>query len=204
LVEKASMTFKNASIGVFLLSGWLLSSTYAKAEERYLLALLVREGSPAPRVVGLFVKLDMDASRGVERVECRAVAISPGRTATELPAKDLAELAQTNGAQLTGYGPFVVKKDFYDRGARSFEQLKADDLAIPENTSQRQGLAGQLPTGAPDKSRSDPWAADETHLLVVRGLAPWLQPPGKAPDWLWERLGLDKNSVRTASLPTSR
>jgi hypothetical protein len=124
------------------------------------------------------------------------------------PAKSLPEVlewAHSLGARTAIWGPYPVQNGFYEK---VFKEAGREGGLAEIGNRRNPDSDGEMTTylhaaANAGKGSNDLWLAGEANcLLVVRGLAPWIRPREKAPDWLHERLELKKYGALYNTSPT--
>jgi hypothetical protein len=173
----------------------------AGAGENYYVALLnCQDENKRTHAFALYIKTSEEADGKCNmkgRVLVPVGAPGPEGLRTNLPTHrpwpEILQWAHSINARFSMRGPYPIAKDIYDQALRP-----QDDHAVAApgmKGKENKGLTRYL--DARTESDMDPQIAGESlYLLVVRGFEPWVQPPGKAPDWLRDRMKLEIGEMR--------
>jgi hypothetical protein len=195
------MNLKRTMIGCLASMAWAICPLAAVAGENYYVALVnCHDENKRTRAFALYIKTSEEPD-GKCNLQSRVLVPvgSPGREAsrtnppTHRQWPEFLEWAHSSDARFSMRGPYPIAKDLYDRALRRHDHLAA--AAAPRNGEENKGLTRYL--DARTDSELDLHIAEEAlYSLVVRGFEPWVQPPGKAPDWLRDRMKLEIGEMR--------
>jgi hypothetical protein len=180
---------------------WMWCPLAASAGENYYVAMLAwRQQDKRTHAFALFLKTGEEAGGKHSLHSQVLVPFGPlleERSRTNLPAHlNLAEVlhgSRSIDASVTMQGPYPIAKDLYDRALRRHDHLTAAAARI--SGEENKGLTRYLDART-DSDMNLHIAEESLYLLVVRGFEPWVQPPGKAPDWLRDRMRLEIGEMR--------
>jgi hypothetical protein len=178
---------------------WLVR---AYAEEKYFFAILsCPEKAKGTHTFALLIKTSAgDETEG--KVEVQTISWTGRKEASphdsvklDKSITEVLERARNLGVRCTMLGPYPIQQSFYDH---VLGQAVGNPLGLAGIRNETDGspssMANYLHAVANvSEDDGDSKATREANrLLVLRGLEPWLLPPGEAPDWLRERLELKK------------
>jgi len=184
-----SISFWTGCLALLAALAWPLR---ACAEQRHYLAVLSSPSRHDTHTFAVLVKTTVDGAR--EQVETKAIRMG-SKTAESLT--EVLERAQHVGARCTMWGPYPIQKELYDG---LVEQTLGYRIGLAETANKSDAFASltaclRAVARAGEATGEAGKAPDSNRLLVLRGLEPWLLPPGQSPDWLRERLELRKYGV---------
>jgi hypothetical protein len=138
------------------------------------------------------VNATIDGAR--EHVEAKAIHTG-SKTAESLT--EILQRARHDGARCTLWGPYPIHQEVYDG---LMERALGDRVGLADMGNKNNAFTSltaclRAVAGAGEATGEAGKAPDSNRLLVLRGLSPWLLPPGRSPDWLQERLELRKYGV---------
>ncbi len=158
---------------------WVFPVPAAMADEQYYLTVLRAKREKQPPEYGiLFIKATGEANAPWSLETHYIKGLLDTGSAQASPVTDFAAVLENfraRSARVTMSGPYPIHKEAYERGLKTRFQGGMDRILEAETRSQL----------------ADPFLSDDAfRLLVVRRLEPWFKSPGKAPDWIAERLRL--------------
>jgi hypothetical protein len=108
------------------------------------------------------------------------------------------QIAYTQGATVTMFGPFQIKAELYDRALEHIDRLESGKIRYKAiDTGFRTAVASNCIHAVSDLTVNRPclrvaspgWGVFASHLVALR-LRPWVICPKQTHEWLSERLGL--------------
>jgi hypothetical protein len=200
------MTSVRYGLGCLTLFATLSWPGRACAEQKYYFAVLsYPEQTQGAHTIALLIKTTAEGE-AEGKVDTQTITwMGAGKYSRRAPVKldkshtEVLERSHNLGVRCTMWGPYPIQQGFYDHVLR---QAAADQAGLAgirndSDVSASGSMAAYLHAVANvSEATGDPRAAREANrLLVLRGLEPWILPPGDAPDWLRERLELKKYGV---------
>jgi hypothetical protein len=196
---------------------WSLGASAARADEKYYMMVFAYQGDPnTPRAAHTFATfIKVSYASGADprhgKVERHTISWLPATLDVRLLRRPQAgrnlglratlQLAEAEGAAISTWGPYRIKKSLYDRALSQIERLnrgevayKALDRAYRPNAATNcfHAVSDIVPGPLLDTGTAYGSAAS---AMVVAHFAPWIINPEKTSPWVIDRLGLEKEAI---------
>jgi hypothetical protein len=197
----------------------LISSGAGRADDRYYMMIFGSETDPFAvrftHTFALFVKASGEGNDG--KLEAQTLSWMPRSLSIRVLARrpeqganlgiaESIQWADSVGGFTTMWGPFEVRKEFYDLAARQAARLNAGGMLYVCNDKRFRGEgASNCIHAVSDLDTTQPFLTTGTQCgnagseLVLEHFARHILPQRASHRWLVERLGLDKMNVRFAT-----